>query len=103
MCLPLLAECMKVGADLMNALYISGSVALDALVLMPQHMQQRLQLSIDGHEVPVTAIDFRSMKNNIFMRLNADCSRLGMPGLGIVVLEVEPSNTVEDAIALLSV
>ena len=66
MCLPLLAECMKVGADLMNALYISGSVALDALVLMPQHMQQRLQLSIDGHEVPVTAIDFRSMKNDIF-------------------------------------
>jgi hypothetical protein len=43
------------------------------------------------------------MSNNIFMRLNADCSRLGMPGLGIVVLEVEPSNTVEDAIALLSV
>lgn len=65
MCLPLLAECMKVGADLMNALYISGSVALDALVLMPQHMQQRLQLSIDGHEVPVIAIDFRSMKNDI--------------------------------------
>jgi hypothetical protein len=66
MCLPLLAECMKVGADLMHALYIGGSVALDALVLMPQYMQQRLQLSIDGHEVPVTACDFRSMKNDIF-------------------------------------
>jgi hypothetical protein len=64
-CLPLLAECMKVGADLMNALYVGGSVALDALVLMPQYMQQRLQLSIDGHEVSVTAIDFRSMKNDI--------------------------------------
>ncbi len=51
--LPLLAESKEVGADFMYSLNIGGRVALNALVLVAQHVQQRLQLPIDRHEVPV--------------------------------------------------
>ncbi len=40
--LPLLAESKQVGADFMNSLNVGGCVALNAFVLMPQHMKQRL-------------------------------------------------------------
>ena len=44
-------------SNLMHTLYVGRRVALYALVLVPQHMQQRFQLSIDGHEEPVSFSD----------------------------------------------
>jgi hypothetical protein len=45
--LPLLAESKQMGAHFMNSLNVGGRVALDAVVLVPQHVQQRLLLPVD--------------------------------------------------------
>jgi hypothetical protein len=44
---PLLAKSKQMWSNLMHALYVGGRVALYALVLVPQHMQQRLQFPVD--------------------------------------------------------